>query len=308
MSTTMAITTSGLTKAYGQVQALRGVDLAVEKGQIFGFLGPNGAGKTTTIRCLLDLIRPQAGAIRVLGLDPQADPVAVRARVGYLPGELNLDSNYTAEQTLRYFDSLRGNETDWNFVRQLAQRLHLDLTTPIKNLSKGNKQKVGIVQALMSRPELLLLDEPTAGLDPLMQQEVYRLLKEAQAAGATIFFSSHILSEVEAIADHIAIIREGLIVEEAEPQQLVSMALRRIRIRFQEAVNPAPLANVPGVSLLAQNELHATVQVEGELDGLIKALAAYPVSDLETERPSLEEVFLAYYEGEKTTEEVQHVG
>lgn len=308
MSPTMAITTSGLTKAYGQVQALHGVDLAVAKGQIFGFLGPNGAGKTTTIRCLLDLIRPQAGAIRILGLDPQADPVAVRARVGYLPGELNLDSNYTAEQTLRYFNSLRGNETDWSFVRQLAQRLHLDLTTPIKNLSKGNKQKVGIAQALMSRPELLLLDEPTAGLDPLMQQEVYRLLKEARAAGATIFFSSHILSEVEAIADHIAIIRDGLIVEEAEPHQLVSMALRRIRIRFQEAVNPSPLADVPGVSLLAQNDLHATVQVEGELDGLIKALAVYPVSDLETERPSLEEVFLAYYEGEKATEEVQYVG
>ncbi len=308
MSPTMAITTSGLTKAYGQVQALHGVDLAVAKGQIFGFLGPNGAGKTTTIRCLLDLIRPQAGAIRILGLDPQADPVAVRARVGYLPGELNLDSNYTAEQTLRYFNSLRGNETDWSFVRQLAQRLHLDLTTPIKNLSKGNKQKVGIAQALMSRPELLLLDEPTAGLDPLMQQQVYRLLKEARAAGATIFFSSHILSEVEAIADHIAIIRDGLIVEEAEPHQLVSMALRRIRIRFQEAVNPSPLADVPGVSLLAQNDLHATVQVEGELDGLIKALAVYPVSDLETERPSLEEVFLAYYEGEKATEEVQYVG
>lgn len=304
MNTTMAITTSGLTKAYGQVQALRGVDLAVGKGQIFGFLGPNGAGKTTTIRCLLDLIRPQAGVIRVLGLDPQADPVAVRARVGYLPGELNLDSNYTAEQTLRYFNSLRGNETDWGFVRQLAQRLHLDLTIPIKNLSKGNKQKVGIVQALMSRPELLLLDEPTAGLDPLMQQEVYRLLKEARAGGATIFFSSHILSEVEAIADHIAIIRDGLIVEEAEPDQLVSMDLRRIRIRFQEVVNLAPLANVPGVSLLAKNDLHATVQVEGELDGLIKALAAYPISDLETERPSLEEVFLAYYEGEKTTKEV----
>ncbi len=316
MSTTMAITTSGLTKAYGQVQALRGVDLAVEQGQIFGFLGPNGAGKTTAIRCLLDLIRPQAGAIRVLGLDPQADPVAVRARVGYLPGELSLDTNYTAEQTLRYFNNLRGNQTDWNFVSRLAERLHLNLAVPIKNLSKGNKQKVGIVQALMSRPELLLLDEPTAGLDPLMQQEVYRLLKEARTDGATVFFSSHILSEVEAIADHIAIIRDGLIVEEAEPHQLVSMTLRRIRIRFQEAVNPAPLADIPGVLLLAQNELHATVhptvhatvQVEGELDGLIKALAAYPVSDLETERPSLEEIFLAYYEGEKAIEEVQDVG
>ncbi|MFO7538246.1 MAG: ABC transporter ATP-binding protein [Chloroflexota bacterium] len=303
MSDEKAILTSGLTKSYGPVQALRGVDLEVEKGTIFGFLGPNGAGKTTTIRCLLDLIRPQAGSIRVLGLDPQADPVAVRARVGYLPGELNVESNQTAQQALRYFNELRGNKSDWSFVSRLAERLALDLTIPIKNLSKGNKQKVGLVQALMSRPELLLLDEPTSGLDPLMQQEVYRLLKEARQAGATVFFSSHIIGEVEAIADRIAIIREGVIVEEAEPHQLMSMALRRLHIRFREPVDPQPLATVPGVSLLEQANTHIMVQVEGEMDGLIKALAAYPVSDLETERPSLEEVFLAYYEGEKTGEE-----
>jgi ABC-2 type transport system ATP-binding protein len=303
MSDEKAIITSGLTKSYGPVQALRGVDLAVEKGTIFGFLGPNGAGKTTTIRCLLDLIRPQAGSIRVLGLDPQADPVAVRARTGYLPGELNLDSNETAAQALRYFNELRGNRSDWSFVSRLAERLELDLTIPIKNLSKGNKQKVGLVQALMSRPELLLLDEPTAGLDPLMQQEVYRLLKEARQAGSTVFFSSHIIGEVEAIADRIAIIRQGIIVEEAEPHQLMSMALRRLHIRFREPVDPQPLAAVPGVSLLEQSNAHIMVQVEGEIDGLIKALAAYPVTDLETERPSLEEIFLAYYEGETAGEE-----
>ena len=308
MSEQMAIATTGLTKAYGPVQALRGVNLAVQKGTMFGFLGPNGAGKTTTIRCLLDLIRPQAGTIRVLGLDPQADPVAVRRRVGYLPGELNLETNLTAAQALHYFNDLRGNQVDWQFVRNLAQRLQLELATPIKNLSKGNKQKVGLVQALMPRPELLLLDEPTAGLDPLMQHEVYRLLQEAQAGGATIFFSSHIISEVEAIADRIAIIRQGVIVEEAEPHQLISMVLRRVRIRFREPVNARPLAELPGVSLLAENELHITVQVEGELDGLIKALAVYPVSDLETERPSLEEIFLAYYEGEKVREDGQNVG
>jgi ABC-2 type transport system ATP-binding protein len=303
MTDEKVIVTSGLTKSYGPVQALRGVDLEVEKSTIFGFLGPNGAGKTTTIRCLLDLIRPQAGSIRVLGLDPQADPVAVRARTGYLPGELNLESNETAAQALRYFNELRGNRSDWSFVSRLAQRLELDLAMPIKNLSKGNKQKVGLVQALMSRPELLLLDEPTSGLDPLMQQEVYRLLKEARQAGTTVFFSSHIIGEVEAIADRIAIIRQGVIVEEAEPHQLMSMALRRLHIRFREPVDPQPLAAVPGVSLLEQANTHIIVQVEGEVDGLIKALAAYPVSDLETERPSLEEVFLAYYEGEKAGEE-----
>jgi ABC-2 type transport system ATP-binding protein len=303
MAKEMAIITSGLTKAYGPVQALRGVDLAVQKGEIFGFLGPNGSGKTTTIRCLLDLIRPQAGTICVLGLDPQTDPVSVRKRTGYLPGELSLETNQTPEQTLRYFNDLRGNRANWTFVRSLAQRLDLDLTTPIKNLSKGNKQKVGLVQALMSQPELLLLDEPTSGLDPLMQQEVYRLLKEAQQDGATIFFSSHIIGEVEAIASRIAIIRQGVIVEEAEPHQLISMVLRRIRIRFREPVDTQPLIALPGVSLIAQNALHITVQVEGEVDALVKALAAYPVSDLETERPSLEEIFLAYYEGEKGGED-----
>jgi ABC-2 type transport system ATP-binding protein len=299
-----AIVTQNLVKFYGKVQALRGVDLEVQQGEILGFLGPNGAGKTTTIRCMLDLIRPNGGTVRVLGFDPQVDPVAVRARTGYLPGELSMEANLKVEGQLRYYNDLRSNSTDWAFVRQLAKRLELDLTMPIKNLSKGNKQKVGVVQALMHRPELLLLDEPTAGLDPLMQQEVYRLLKEARAGGATVFFSSHIISEVEALADRVAIIRAGLIAEEAEPNQLVGMAMRRVRIRFKRPVDPGSLDTVDGVSLLSQsNGLSATLQVEGEMDSLIKALAAFPVSDFETEHPSLEETFLAYYEaGEKEAE------
>ncbi len=295
-----AIFTRGLVKWYGRIQALRGVDLEVRRGELFGFLGPNGAGKTTTIRCLLDLIRPQAGEIRVLGINPQADPVTVRARVGYLPGELNLEANLRVEQALRYFDELRGRRTDWSFVRELAGRLELDLQMPIRNLSKGNKQKVGLVQALMARPELLLLDEPTAGLDPLMQQEVYRLLREAQAEGATIFFSSHILSEVEALADRVAIIRAGVIVEEAEPGRLVHMAMRRVRVRFKRPVDLTPLVRLDGVSLLYQNDgIEATLQVEGDMEALIKVLAAFPVGDIETEHRSLEEAFLAYYKEER---------
>jgi ABC-2 type transport system ATP-binding protein len=296
MDSDLAVAISGLTKSYGKVQALRGVDLDVSKGEIFGFLGPNGAGKTTTIRCMLDLIRPQSGSIRVLGLDPQADPVGVRAKIGYLPGELSLEANLKVEALLRYFSSLRRNHVDWGFVEELARRLQLDLSVPVKNLSKGNKQKVGVVQALMARPELLLLDEPTAGLDPLIQQEVYRLLKEAQAAGATVFFSSHILSEVEAIAGRVAIIRGGVIVEEAEPSRLVSFAVRRVRVRFMKPVDASALKEVPGVTALSNLDSDSvSLQVEGELDGLIKALANYPVSDFETERASLEEVFLAYY-------------
>jgi ABC-2 type transport system ATP-binding protein len=299
MSNEIAIEAQGLFKSYGKVQALRGVDLEVRRGELFGFLGPNGAGKTTTIRCLLDLIRPNGGALRVLGFDPQANPVAVRARTGYLPGELSMEDNLRVEGQLRYYNDLRGNRADWGFVRQLAQGLELDLTMPIKNLSKGNKQKVGVVQALMHRPELLLLDEPTSGLDPLMQQQVYRLLREARAQGATVFFSSHIIGEVETLADRVAIIRAGVIVEEAEPSRLVSMAMRRVRVRFKRAVDLAPLTRVEGVTLLSQaNGTRAHLQVEGEMDDLIKALAAFPVSDFETERSSLEEVFLAYYEAD----------
>lgn len=296
MTEQLAIQTHGLIKNYGNVRALRGVDLEVRQGEIFGFLGPNGAGKTTTIRCMLDLIRPNGGTLRVMGYDPQEDPVSVRSLTGYLPGELSMESNLRVESQYRYLSDLRGNTIDWNFVRQLARRLDLDLTLPIKNLSKGNKQKVGVVQALMSRPKLLLMDEPTSGLDPLMQQEVYRLLREAKADGTTTFFSSHIITEVEAIADRVAIIRKGVIVEEAEPSQLLSMEMRRIHVRFKEPVNPSLLDQVDGISLLSQrNGLFVTLQVEGEMDGIIKALAAFPVVDIDVDKPTLEEIFLAYY-------------
>ncbi|MFN2227637.1 MAG: ATP-binding cassette domain-containing protein [Anaerolineae bacterium] len=307
MTQDLALMTEGLHKSYGRVHALQGVDLEVRRGEILGFLGPNGAGKTTTIRCVLDLIRPDSGTIRVLGIDPQADPVQMKRRTGYLPGELSLESNLRVEGQLRYYNELGSNRADWDHVRELARRLELDLAMPIKNLSKGNKQKVGVVQALMHRPEMLLLDEPTAGLDPLMQQEVYRLFRQAQADGATIFFSSHVISEVEAIASRVAIIRAGVIVEEAEPDQLVSMAVRRVHVRFREPVDPAPLGQAEGVDLVSQrNGLHATVQVAGEMDTLIKALAELPVADLEIERPSLEEIFLSYYAGQEEVSE--HVG
>ncbi|MDW7650268.1 MAG: ABC transporter ATP-binding protein [Bacillota bacterium] len=303
MSNSLSIEIKGLTKSYGTVQALRGVDLSVKCGEILGFLGPNGAGKTTTIRCLLDLIRPQAGTMRILGIDPAKDPVAVRSRVGYLPGELNLESNLTVKGALHYFNDLRKRKADWNYVRELTERLELDLDKPIKNLSKGNKQKVGLVQALMTRPELLLLDEPTSGLDPLMQQEVYHLLREAKDNGTTVFFSSHVISEVETIAERVAIIRSGVIVEEAEPGKLINMSLRRYRLRFREPVNIKPVISLEGISLIRENNgTDFTIQVEGEVDRLVKALAKFPVSDLQSDHLSLEEVFLAYYKAGKKEE------
>ena len=306
MTTEPALSIQGLTKSYGRVQALRGVDLEVGQGEVFGFLGPNGAGKTTTIRCLLDLIRPDSGTLRVLGMDPRADSIAVRRRVAYLPGELNLEANLSAEQALRYLADLRGDDIDWNHVRELARRLSLDLKTQIKNMSKGNKQKVGVVQAFMAPADLLLLDEPTSGLDPLMQQEVYRLVREAQAAGATVFFSSHIISEVQAIAQRVAIIRAGRIIRTLDPHELIAMSTRRVRVRLREPLPEGALAAVPGVTLIegtfkegTHKEGHGmelTIQIEGEMDAFIKALATFPVVDLETERPSLEEIFLTLYE------------
>jgi ABC-2 type transport system ATP-binding protein len=300
----MVLMTQGLCKSYGKVRALRGVDLEAYRGEIFGFLGPNGAGKTTTIRCLLDLIRPDGGDVRVLGIDPQADPVAVQARTGYLPGELALKDNLTAERQLRFFADMRGGKADWGFVQQLARRLDLDLKRPIKNLSKGNKQKVGVIQALMHRPELLMLDEPTSGLDPLMQQEVLGLLREAKADGATVFFSSHIMSEVETVAERVAIIRQGRIAEVAETASLVDRGLRRATVRFKETVDNGILDLLPGVQVLSRDDgLSVVLQIEGEMDEFIKVLGSLPVSYLDTARPSLEEVFLAYYEGEQEHKE-----
>ncbi len=295
MQSPFAIETKDLRKSYGRVQALRGVDLEVRQGEIFGFLGPNGAGKTTTIRCLLDLIRPNGGRARVLGLDPQTASVEVRRRVGYLPGELRMDENLSVDGVLRYLNQLRGGKADWKQVRELCARLDLDLKMAVKNLSKGNKQKVGVVQALMHRPALLMMDEPTFGLDPLMQREVLRLLGEGKAAGATVFFSSHILSEVQEVAERVAIIRQGVVVEVADTASLINRALRRVRVSFKQPVDLQALDSVPRMRILSREPASAVLEVEGEIDALVKALAVYPLRDLETERPSLEEIFLAYY-------------
>jgi ABC-2 type transport system ATP-binding protein len=289
-----------LEKSYGSFQALFGVDLEVKQGEILGFLGPNGAGKTTTIRCLLDQIRPQAGEIRVLGIDPQKDPVQVQRRTGYLPGELRLEDTLRVTQFLRYLKELRGNQIDETYLNELIERLQLDTSRKIRNLSSGNKQKIGVVQALMHQPELLILDEPTSGLDPLIQQEVYQLLREAQSRGTTVFFSSHILSEVEALADRVAIIREGVIVEKSTPATLMEMSIRQVDIRFLETIDPEPLKVIPGVQLISQSlGDQISLQVEGNLDQLIKTLAQFPVKDLSTASHSLEEIFLKYYRERK---------
>lgn len=300
MENNQAIYAKDLHKSYGSVRALRGVNLSVHRGEIFGFLGPNGAGKTTTIRCMLDLIRPNSGELWVLGLQPQRDPVAVRAKIGYLPSEPQIEGNHTGEAALRYFSALRGARFDRQRVAQLAERLEVDLGRQVKNLSHGNKQKVAVIAAVMHDPELLIMDEPTTGLDPLIQREVLRLVREAQAAGTTTFFSSHIISEVEMLADRVGIIRQGVVVEVADTQDLVNRALRRARLRFSQAVDPQRFADLPGVELLStDSNAEILLQITGSMNPLVNALAGMPLIDIDTERPSLEEVFLAYYEGDR---------
>jgi ABC-2 type transport system ATP-binding protein len=292
-----AIQFSEIYKYYGKVHALQGLNLEVQTGEVFGFLGPNGAGKTTTIRCLLDLIRPTSGEIRVFGVDPQHDPQQVKANTGYLPGDLNLDPDFTPREFLKYIRKLRKHPRPWGELMELAERLDLVLDRKIKTFSQGNKQKVGIIQAFVSDVPLIVLDEPTLGLDPLIQQEVLNLVREAQQQGKTVFFSSHILSEVQKIADRVGIIRKGKLVEIAQTEDLINRSLTRVTVQFSEPVPQKHFDDLPSVEILRVNDEDRSymLEVQGEMDGLVKALAQCPVRELDISRPSLEEVFLDYY-------------
>jgi ABC-2 type transport system ATP-binding protein len=230
-----AIRTEGLTKDYGRTRGIAELDLAVRPGQVFGFLGPNGAGKTTTIRLLVDLIRPTSGRAEVLGMDTRTHSVEIRRRVGYLSGELALYENLTGRELLDYIANLRGLG-DRRLAGELCQRLDLDPAHHVHDLSRGNKQKLGLVLALMHRPELLILDEPTSGLDPLVQQEFHRIVRQATSEGRTVFLSSHVLSEVERMADQVGIIRDGRLVDLLQVNDLKTHALRRFELDFARPV------------------------------------------------------------------------
>jgi ABC-2 type transport system ATP-binding protein len=296
-----AIELRAVVKDYGQVRALRGINLSVGAGQVFGFLGPNGAGKTTTIRILLDLIRPTAGTAHVLGLDAQRESLEVRRRVGYLPGDLRLYEGMRGHDFLDLVDSFRPDKRDPAYRRQLLERVDLDPSLTIRTLSKGNKQKMGLVQALVHRPEVLILDEPTSGLDPLVQLEVERLLEEAVADGRTVFFSSHVLSEVERLSHAVAIIRSGLIVAVEDIARLKGRSVHILEVTFAEPP-PADLFALPGVRELRRDGNTVHVQSRDSLDAVIKAIGRHQVVDLRTEQPSLEDIFLAYYSGTETEE------
>ena len=289
-----AIELAGLVKDYGRTRALAGIDLTVERGRIFGFLGPNGAGKTTAIRVLLDLIRPTAGTARVLGLDSQRDSIEVRQRAGYLPGDLRMYEGLRGDQFLDFIDSFRPEKRDAVYRRTLIERLGLDPSKRIRALSKGNRQKLGFIQALMHRPELLILDEPTSGLDPLAQEEVARILEDAVAEGRTVFFSSHVLPEVERLSETVAIIRDGRIVALENVARLKSRSVHVLDVTFASPPPPGLFA-LPGVRELRRDGNTVHLQASGGIDALIKAIARYDVIDLHTQQPNLEDVFLAYY-------------
>ena len=287
----------GLTKHYGSARGIVDVDLEVNEGEVFGFLGPNGAGKTTTIRLVLDLIRPSSGTARVFSLDARRDATLIHGRTGYMPGELALYNGLTGAEMLRYAANLRGG-VDWGFVEGLAQRLDCDLSRPIGKLSTGNKHKVGLIHALMHRPELLILDEPTSGLDPIVQQEFHRLLDEVRADGRTVFLSSHILPEVEAVCDRVGIIREGRLVTVQQVEALKESALNDLEFHFATEVPADEFASLPGVREVTAEGTVVRCTVVGSVDAVVKAAARHEVLDVISHELNLEQVFLGYYTGE----------
>jgi ABC-2 type transport system ATP-binding protein len=296
-----AILLESLTKRYGKNRGVADLDLEVEPGCVFGYLGPNGAGKTTTIRVLLDLIRPTGGRALVFSLDSRRESLAIRRRSGYLPGELSLFGRLTGAETLRYFANLRGG-VDPASLRVLCERLEFDPAKKVADLSTGNRRKLGLIQALMHRPELLILDEPTAGLDPLVQHEFYHLLEEAREAGQTVFLSSHNLPEVQRVCDRVAFVREGELVAVEDVAALTGRAVRELEVTFAAPVPIAVLEAVEGVTGVAANAgasgLGAQtlrLTVSGSLDATVKTLARYEIVTMTSHEPDLEDVFLTLY-------------
>ncbi len=291
---TVAIETSGLGKSYGPVRAVTGLDLVVEPGQVFAFLGPNGAGKTTTIRMLLALQRPTSGSAAVLGLDCGRDSTEIGRRTGYLPGELALYPRMTGRQHIAWYARARGLR-DLSLARELAERFGAVLDRPARELSKGNRQKVGLVLAFMARPELLVLDEPTSGLDPLMRSEFGRLAREVTAEGRTVFWSSHELDEVQRLADRVAIIRQGRLIATETVEHLRASTPQAVRARFARPVDPALFAGIGGASVTSCDGETVELEVTGAIGPVLKVIAGHDPVDLTCSRASLDELFLSYY-------------
>jgi ABC-2 type transport system ATP-binding protein len=298
---TALVQARGLTKSYGRHRGILQVSFDLAEGEVFGFLGPNGAGKTTTLRTLMGLLHPTAGTATIAGLDCWSQATQVKRLVGYLPGELSLDPALTGAQILAYLGHLRGG-MERRFVAELAERLELDLGRRFRHYSHGNKQKVGLVQAFMHRPRLLVLDEPTQSLDPLNQQEFYRMVREVQADGRTVLLSSHILPEVERTCSRVAVIREGRLVEVDQVSNLTHLRQQDVAIKFATAASPAWFRALPNVqdATAANGGQEVHLRVQGDLDGVIKTAAQHGAVNIVTRQPSLEEVFLHFYSADHT--------
>lgn len=290
-----AIELLGLTKNYGTARGIEDLNLSVKKGQIFGFLGPNGAGKSTTINILLDFIRPTSGRVAIFNLDARSQAVQVHRQIGFLTGDMAMDAGLTGWQQLEYFGALRGS-LDRSYVEVLAERLACDLTRKFKHLSRGNKQKVGLIAALMHKPNLLILDEPTSGLDPLIQAEFNAIILEHQKAGGTAFISSHVLSEVQEICDEVAFIREGRLVDIKTVSQLAQESPKRIRITSGTlSAIKKDLKGLPGLSFSSTKD-ELVGEFKGDVNVLIKSLSKHKLTDFSLEDIDLEESFMKYYQ------------
>lgn len=291
---TNAIETFGLTKRYGSITAVRDLNLRIGCGQVFGFLGPNGAGKSTTIRMLLALQRPTTGHATLLGLDAQASSVEAHRRIGYLPGDLELFPRLTGQQHIAWFLGARGIHDD-SLARRLIDRFQVVADRPVRQLSKGNRQKIGLVLAFMHRPELLVLDEPTSGLDPLMQHEFESLLRETVDEGRTVFLSSHELDEVQRSADRIGIVKAGRLAAEDTVEGLRRAAPQKIEVRFRQPVDVADLQALAGVTVTASEGRRLTLDVTGEIGPVLKVIASHDPVDLIARPADLDELFLDFY-------------
>ena len=301
MTDQITIHTEGLTKHYGDVRALVDLDLDVRAGEVFGFLGPNGAGKTTMIRAILDEIHPTAGRASILGMDTHRKSVEIRRQIGYVPGDLAMYPNLTGRDTLTYFANLRGG-VDWSYVDELGDRLDADLSKKVGDLSSGNRQKVGLIQAFMNRPDVLIMDEPSSGLDPLIQREFQTMMREVVAEGRTVFLSSHTLSEVQRVADRVGIIRHGHLIALEAVAGLRSKAIRRVELFFESPVDESVFEGIPGVREVTGENHHVVLSFDGRMESLLAvATDLNTLVDITTQEADLEEIFLTYYRDVEAT-------